>query len=165
MRSVVFFISLTILFISCCNEKETDLYKGNITELLPWIDKEKIKEVQLPNHKYVAYVDSSNEFSYGFKAYYKDINPAKPKKVSISCEIYPYNLPNNVQLVLEMKENETNIFWKSEKIVNGRVGEWNKVTLKADIPQNLPPDVTISTYIWSPNKEAALVDNFIIKFE
>lgn len=162
------FFCLTIsvfLFVSCCQNKDNDAYKGNISELLPWINKDLIKEVQFPNHSHVVYVDSTREFSFGFQAYYKDILPKKPKKVTITCQIYPYNLPNNVQLVLEMKENDTNIFWESENIKDGKVGEWNTVTLTADIPQNLPPNILISVYLWSPNKETALGDNFYIKFE
>ncbi len=160
-----FYIILVFLFISCSRKDSEQVYKCNIFELYPWIEKGKIKEINLPNHPYVAYVDSTCEFSFGFQAYYKNIKPSNPKKVTISCEVYPYNLPNNVQLVLEMKENDTNIFWKSEEITNGKVGEWNKLLLSAYIPQKLPPDVSILVYLWSPNKETALVDNFLVKFE
>ncbi len=134
-------------------------------ELLPWIDKSGIKEINHPAHPYAVFVDTTREFSYGFRAYYKDIRPKNPKKVEASCNVYPYNLPNQVQLVVEMKENDTTIFWKSEKISNGKVAQWNNIVIRADIPQNLPPNVLIQVYLWSPAKEAALGDNFFIKFQ
>lgn len=134
-------------------------------ELLPWIDKSGIIEINQPEHPYAVFVDTSREFSYGFRTYYKDIRPKNPKKVEVSCNVFPYNLPNQVQLVFEMKENDTTIFWESEKISNGKVAQWNNLVIRTDIPQNLPPNVLIQVYLWSPAKEVALGDNFFIKFE
>ncbi|MCX7861740.1 MAG: hypothetical protein N2449_01950 [Bacteroidales bacterium] len=165
MKTLCIYLILFTIIFSCTSEKSKSIYNGKMIELIPWINREWVKEVNLPDHPYAAFVDSVHEFSYGFKVYYKDIQPAKPKKIEVSCLIYPYNMPNNVQLVLEMKENDTNIFWKSEKIKTGKVGQWNEVTLTADIPQNLPPNVLIQIYLWSPNRESALGDNFLIKFE
>lgn len=164
IRAFTIFIGF-LIFISCSTKKSDNAYSGNIEELLPWIDHSGIKEINQPDHSYAVFVDTTREFSYGFKAFYKDIRPKNPKKVEVSCNVFTYNLPNQVQLVFEMKENDTTILWKSEKINNGKVAQWNKLVLKADIPQNLPANVLIQVYLWSPAKEAALADNFLIKFE
>ncbi len=165
MKKVSYFLTGIIFLVSCSNNSEQSGYKGNMSELVGWVKTELIKEVNLPEHPYAVFVDSSTEYSYGFTMLYKDIQPSKPKKAEISCNIFPYNLPNNVQLVFEMKEGDNNIYWTSAKIEKGKVGEWNNVILKADIPQNLPPNVVIKVYLWSPSKETALGDNFCIKFE
>jgi len=167
MKKHLILLPIVIFFYSCCsNNKETNnSYQANISKLAPWIEKNFIKEVNLKDKKFVAYIDSSKEFSYGFRAYLKDINVSNPKKIKASCEVLPFNIPSNVQLVLEMKENDTNIFWKSEKITNGVAGEWKQIILEANIPQNLNPNVLILVYLWSPSKETAFADNFTITFE
>lgn len=170
-RFSIFFVAWCLMLISSCNSEsnltDKNAYCANATDFLPWIDKDIIKEVKMEKHAYVFFVDTTHEFSYGFKAQLKDIKTKNIKKMNVSCNGFLYQIPSKVQLVIDIKNNGQNIFWQSQPFDQSlkEVSKWGNVSLSVDIPKEVNDLSEILVYVWSPSNEVALFDNLTVKFE
>ncbi len=64
------------------------------------------------------------------------------------------------QLVIELSNNNKNIYWKSTELskyynINK---EWNKAILEVKLPNT--NNFTLKTYVWNTNSDSLLIDNF-----
>jgi len=161
---------ILLWFYSCTsdsNSNEKNAYVADAIDLLPWINKDFTKEAKMDKHPYVFFVDTTHEFSYGFKALYKDIKVKNAKKMTVSCEGYLYQIPSRVQLVIDIKNNGQNVFWQSQAF-DQQIKEtsvWNNVSFSVDLPKEVNPSSEILVYVWSPSHEVALFDHLTVKFE
>lgn len=170
-RFIIFFVVCSLMLISSCNSDsnltDKNAYFANATDLLPWLSKDKIKETKMENHPYVFFVDTTSEFSYGFKAQFKDLKIKNIKKINVSCDGFLYQIPSKVQLVIDIKNNGQNIFWQSQPFDQSlkEVSTWGNVSFSVEIPKEVNDLSEILVYIWSPSHEVALFDNLKVKFE
>lgn len=165
---VLAFIALTL--VSCSSDElsnKPNAYVGNASELLPWVNNENFKEAKMENHPFAFFVDSTNEYSYGFKVKVANIKVKDFKKITVSCDGYLYQTPSNVQLVIDIKNEGNNLFWQGEHFDKAitEASKWGKVTFTIDKPKDLNPNSEIRVYAWSQSREAALFDNLTIQFE
>jgi hypothetical protein len=166
----ILFVSIAFILFSCGSGNsisDQNTYVGNTTELLPWINSEVMKEAKMENHPYVFFVDTTHEFSYGFKSKVKDLKVKNPKKITVSCDGYLYQVPSKVQLVIDIKNEGNNVFWQSQLFEKDlkEASKWGKVQLTVDLPKEVNPFSEILVYAWSPSREVALFDNLMVKFE
>lgn len=170
-RFSIFFVVWCLMLISSChsdsNMTKKNAYFANAYDLLPWLNKDLIKEVKMEKHPYVFFVDTKHEFSYGFKAQLKDIKTKNIKTMNVSCDGFLYQIPSKVQLVIEIKNNGQNIFWQSQPFDQSlkEVSTWGNVSLSVDIPKEVNDLSEILVYVWSQSNEVALFDNLSVKFE
>ncbi|HNV95454.1 MAG TPA: hypothetical protein PKG63_03190 [Bacteroidales bacterium] len=168
--TVFLFISLIFTLFSC-NSNNTDSdqnsYLGKASELLPWISSDAMREAKMENHPYVFFVDTTHEFSYGFKAKVKDLKNKSAKKITVSCDGYLYQVPSKVQLVIDIKNDGNNIFWQSQSFDKNikEASTWGNVQLSVDLPKEINSNTEILVYVWSPSHEVGLFDNLKVKFE
>jgi hypothetical protein len=170
MKRFNLLLSVALLFaLASCSSSKTDenLYQANATKLMPWINNDVLKELKTPEHPFAFFVDTIHEYSYGFKIKAKNLNIKSPKKITISCDAYLYNAPTKVQLVIDMKNNGNNLLWQGQNFAkeNADVSKWKTISFSVDIPKDFNVNTDIAVYVWSPAKEAALIDNLSIKFE
>lgn len=172
MKITTFFFSVSIaLVLFSCSSKdssnEPNAYIGNTTELLPWINSDVMREANMENHPYVFFVDTTHEFSYGFKAKMKDLKNKNAKKITVSCDGYLYQIPSKVQLVIDIKNEGNNIFWQSQSFDKDlkEASTWGKVQLSVDLPKEINANSEILVYAWSPSHEVGLFDNLKVVLE
>jgi len=172
MRKFVLFAVLGIVvgMYSCSsdsNSNNNNAYVADANDLLPWVNKDFFKEVKMDNHHFAFFVDTTHEFSYGFKALYNDIKVKNAKKMIVSCEGYLYQIPSKVQLVIDIKNNGQNMFWQSQAFDQQlkETSTWGNVSFSIDLPKEINPSSEILVYVWSPSHEVALFDHLMVKFE
>lgn len=169
IKFLYFLAAYSLMLVYSCNSNSIDknTYIANATNLLPWINKNNVKEIKMEKNDYTFFVDSTHEFSYGFKALFKDIKTKNIKTINVSCDGFLYQIPSKVQLVIDIKNNGKNIFWLSQPFDQSlkEVSRWGNVSLSVDIPKKVNDLSEILVYVWSPSKEVALFNNLKVKFE
>ncbi len=158
---------LIALLVSCSSSRNKNQYCANAVEMLPWVNNNVVKEVKQPDHQYAFFVDSTHEYSYGFKLNVKNLNIKNPKKMTASCDGYLYKIPTSVHLVIEIRNNETCIHWVSQNFAKEKtiMADWKKVSLTTNLPKETNENTSILVYVWSQAHEAALIDNITVTFE
>lgn len=168
LLNVFLLVNLALVLFSCgSKDVNSNSYVANTTNLLPWINSDVMKEAKMENHPYVFFVDTTHEFSYGFKAKVNDLKVKNPKKITVSCDGYLYQIPSKVQLVIDIKNEGNNVFWQSQSFDKEikEASAWGKVQLSVDLPKEINQYSEILVYAWSPSHEVALFDNLTVKFE
>jgi len=172
MRKVLLVGFVLSIFFSFCSSDKTETgnklsYSCGIDNIIHWSGKDECKKQKGHTGEYCGYVDSTNEYGFGFLISFSEIFDKHYKKIIFKSWILSDNPSSQVTLSLSIEKDGTFFLWKGIKVTDfmQKKNEWFQVVGIAEIPNNEPKDANVLMYVSSPDKSSALADDFEISFE
>jgi hypothetical protein len=124
------------------------------------------KKLKMSDKQYLA---EYTEYSNTLYIPANKINNLKFNKAIVRSKVALENENSEALLVLVVESSDSTIYWNSVKlsnqIPNNKMHKMRKVEGEFWLPDPLPPNSTIATYIWNLNKESLILGKLEISLE
>ena len=167
MKPFIFLVPL-FLFMSCSERKKGNTFFIDYEQSFGW---QSVPVVKGSAHSgaYAEVINPEREFSITFQSTCAQIEPELPlPQISADVWLYATKLQQPVLLVLQVSDPSTDstIIYQAVEIQPAEVnGKWYNSSLKYRITSELKGNFLCKIFLWNPNKQNFLADDFTIAFE
>lgn len=167
MKPVGFFLGL-LLLAGCSTEKKSNSFVNDYEQSIGWTQVPVIKG-NAHSGSYAESITPDREFSSTFLANFAQIEPAQLLPLILAdVWVYGTKLSQPVTLVLHVidpADGKTIAYKTSDLNPQDANGKWTNLLLTHRLPANSKGSYVCKVYLWNPNKQTLLVDDFRISFE
>ena len=167
MKLLVLSIAL-LLFTACSEEEKSNVFFNDYEQSFGW---QTVPVVRGNTHSgvYAEAIDPGREFSTTFQSTFAQIEPAYPlPQIKASVWLYATKLTQPVLLVLQVSDpaDGRSIEYKSIEVKPADVnGKWYNALFIHRLPIELKGSYLCKVFLWNPNKQNLLADDFQVAFE
>lgn len=168
-NSMFFLFAIVLLAVEGCynNNDFVVKYKCEANGNGDWINCHTLGNYGGVNGEYCSRVDSTHEFSLGFRKLLSEVSPERIRKISVSVSVKLMDLGRSSSLVVQVSnaKNE-NVFWSSHELppMVEDADKWCSIEVTDILPEYEREGAKASIYIWNPYKTTVYVDNMEVKF-
>ena len=172
MKRNLFFVTIAVIVFmltSCSEPQEPTVIKNSVDEVAGWgMNYSTLSQVKVHSGTLSSRVDSVNQYSVGYKDFVKNFKVENVSKIRYSAWVLVETVPSSVSLVGALGDGVNKpIAWVGievrDKIKNPN--EWVRIEGEISVPEEYAENIKFNTYLFSPNKEVAYVDDFEIIVE
>ncbi len=167
MKPLGFFFGL-LLLAGCSSEKKNNSFVNDYEQSIGWAQVPVIKG-NAHSGSYAESITPDREFSHTFFASLAQIEPAQLLPLIIAdVWVYGTKLSQPVTLVLQVTDTADGkvIAYKTTDLdTKDANGKWTNLILTHQLPANSKGSYTCKVFLWNPNKQTLLADDFRISFK
>ncbi|HOY30605.1 MAG TPA: hypothetical protein PKW80_01880 [Bacteroidales bacterium] len=176
MKTIHIFVVITcaiVLFSACSdNKEEKNENKAGVTcfssdmENTGWINQTTLTRETAHSGKFSSRVDSVQQYSFGFRDFFKNINDTLPEKVDVSFWILYPQKDIKSTMVISIDSVEKNIFWQGTDLKDSVQvpNQWKEIKTTIELPENIMQTDRIAIYIWGTDKKSFYIDDMKVTF-
>ena len=162
------FVAVLLFVTACADEQKANGFVNDYEQSFGWQTLPVVKG-NAHSGSYAEAISPEREFSATFQSTFAQIEPAQPlPHVKAGVWLYATKLSQPVFLVLHVSDpaDGHSIDYKSIEIKPADVnGKWYNALLDHRLPADLKGSYQCKVYLWNPNKQNLLADDFAVAFE
>lgn len=168
MKKIFLYLIAITLFSACSDNKPQHIYLKDYEQSFGW---EKIPVVKGNAHSgsYAEAITPNREFSVTFESGFSQIETAYPlPKITAIVWLNASKLLQPVYLVLHVTDpaDGRSVEYKSVELKQQDAnGKWFPLILVHTLSEGIRGNYLCKIYVWNPNKQNLLADDFQITFE
>lgn len=122
------------------------------------------KTENAPSGEYVFEINQNTEFAEGINTTCLDFFERKINIIEVSCE-YLSAQNSNFKIVCSLHHNDEQYFWEGKDFIGEKSAEWLTFNKKFRLPEIKDKNDVLKIYIWNPDKNTFLIDNFKVSIK
>lgn len=168
MKRCLLLVFSCIILASCSNKKNNPLFfKNDFENIKGWSEGSIVVKGNAHSGHFYIVADSTNPYSFRFKAKLKDIDTYPIKRLDINLWAMVSDFSTEARLVVAIMKENNSLFWEGKefKAYISKTDQWTNIQTSIALPENINKDAEILIYIWNINgKGEARVDDLEIQF-